>query len=65
MRLLHRLRLRWSLRLACLPKKSGKAELGDIRKGLALGADGYITKPYSKNQLAEVIRRVLKQPAPQ
>ena len=40
-----------------------KAELADIRKGLALGADGYITKPYSKNQLAEVIGRVLKQPA--
>jgi DNA-binding response OmpR family regulator len=41
-----------------------KAELADIRNGLALGADGYITKPYSKNQLAEVIGRVLKQPAP-
>jgi two-component system phosphate regulon response regulator PhoB len=38
-----------------------KAGLADIRKGLALGADGYITKPYSKNQLAEVIGRVLKQ----
>jgi CheY-like chemotaxis protein len=38
-----------------------KTELGDIRNGLALGADGYITKPYSKNQLAEVISRVLKQ----
>jgi CheY-like chemotaxis protein len=38
-----------------------KAELADIRKGLALGADGYVTKPYSKNQLAEVIARVLKQ----
>jgi two-component system phosphate regulon response regulator PhoB len=38
-----------------------KAELSHIRKGLALGADGYITKPYSKNQLAEVIGRVLKQ----
>ena len=37
-----------------------KAELAHIRKGLALGADGYITKPYSKNQLAEVIGRVLK-----
>ncbi len=37
-----------------------KAELGDIRKGLERGADGYITKPYSKNQLAEVIGRVLK-----
>jgi two-component system, OmpR family, phosphate regulon response regulator PhoB len=40
-----------------------KAELSDIRKGLELGADGYITKPYSKNQLAEVISRVLKHPA--
>ena len=39
-----------------------KAELAHIRKGLELGADGYITKPYSKNQLAEVIGRVLKQP---
>jgi DNA-binding response OmpR family regulator len=38
-----------------------KAELVHIRKGLALGADGYITKPYTKNILADVIRRVLKQ----
>jgi CheY-like chemotaxis protein len=43
---------------------TAKAELGDIGKGLALGADGYITKPYSTNQLAEVIGRVLKQPPP-
>ena len=40
-----------------------KAELADIRNGLALGADGYITKPYSKNQLTEVIGRVLKHSA--
>jgi two-component system, OmpR family, phosphate regulon response regulator PhoB len=40
---------------------TAKTELVDIRNGLALGADGYITKPYSKNQLAEVIGRVLKQ----
>lgn len=40
---------------------TAKAELKDIRNGLALGADGYITKPYSKNQLAEVIMHVLKQ----
>jgi two-component system, OmpR family, phosphate regulon response regulator PhoB len=43
---------------------TAKAELGDIRKGLALGADGYLTKPYSKDQLAEVIGRVLKQAVP-
>jgi CheY-like chemotaxis protein len=41
-----------------------KAELDDIRQGLSLGADGYMTKPYSTNQLAEVISRVLKQPLP-
>ncbi len=40
---------------------TAKAELVDIRNGLALGADGYVTKPYSKNQLAEVIHHVLKQ----
>jgi CheY-like chemotaxis protein len=39
---------------------TAKAELKDIRNGLALGADGYITKPYSKNQLAEVMGHVLK-----
>jgi len=39
---------------------TAKAELVDIRNGLALGGDGYITKPYSKHQLAEVIGHVLK-----
>jgi len=39
---------------------TAKTELKDIRNGLALGADGYITKPYSKNQLAEVMSHVLK-----
>jgi CheY-like chemotaxis protein len=39
---------------------TAKTELVDIRNGLALGADGYITKPYSKTQLAEVISHVLK-----
>jgi DNA-binding response OmpR family regulator len=27
---------------------------------LLLGADGYVTKPYTRNILADVIRRVLK-----
>jgi CheY-like chemotaxis protein len=31
----------------------------DIRRGLALGADGYITKPYSKQVLEEVFAKVL------
>lgn len=38
----------------------------DIERGLALGADGYITKPYSKKLLEEVLWQVLRldQPAP-
>lgn len=40
---------------------TAKTELTDIRNGLALGADGYVTKPYSKNQLTEVLNYVLKQ----
>jgi CheY-like chemotaxis protein len=32
-----------------------------IGQGLLLGADGYIIKPYTKNIVADIIRRVLKQ----
>ncbi len=32
----------------------------EVRRGLALGADGYITKPYSKKILTDTIRTVLK-----
>jgi CheY-like chemotaxis protein len=41
---------------------TAKNEPADIGRGLVLGADGYITKPYTKNILADVIRRVLKHP---
>jgi CheY-like chemotaxis protein len=56
-------KLRASAEFATLPvvMLTAKAELSDIHKGLNFGADGYITKPYSKTQLAEVIARVLKQ----
>ncbi|HXM83815.1 MAG TPA: response regulator [Burkholderiales bacterium] len=40
---------------------TAKNDPDDIRRGLGLGADGYVTKPYSKNVLAGTIRRVLKQ----
>jgi CheY-like chemotaxis protein len=40
---------------------TAKNDADDIRRGLTLGADGYVTKPYSKNILAGTIRRVLKQ----
>ena len=49
--------------LASLPivMLTAKSDPADIGKGLALGADGYVTKPYTKKILADVIRRVLKQ----
>jgi len=33
----------------------------DVAKGLALGCDGYITKPYAANTLEYVLRSVMKQ----
>jgi CheY-like chemotaxis protein len=41
---------------------TAKNDAADIGRGLVLGADGYITKPYTKNILADVIERVLKRP---
>jgi len=40
---------------------TAKAEAEDVARGLALGADGYITKPYGKNTLEYVLRYVMKQ----
>jgi len=37
-----------------------KDDPNDIRRGLTLGADGYVTKPYSKRLLADTLRQVLK-----
>jgi CheY-like chemotaxis protein len=39
---------------------TARNDAADIGRGLILGADGYITKPYTKNILADVIERVLK-----
>lgn len=39
-----------------------RSEPEDIEKGLALGADGYITKPYGRNTLDYALRYVMKQP---
>lgn len=41
---------------------TAKKSPADIEKGLRLGADGYITKPYSKHVLATVVGRILKHP---
>jgi CheY-like chemotaxis protein len=42
---------------------TARNEPADIGRGLLLGADGYVTKPYTKNILSEVIERVLKRAA--
>lgn len=49
-------------KLALLPvvMLTAKDDPEDVRKGLALGADAYVTKPYSKSVLAEAIRKVLR-----
>jgi len=39
---------------------TAKGEPEHIRKGLILGADGYIPKPYSKSLLTDALRQVLK-----
>jgi DNA-binding response OmpR family regulator len=43
---------------------TAKRDPADIGRGLTLGADGYVTKPYTRNVVADVIRRVLKQENP-
>lgn len=41
---------------------TSKDKVTDIKKGLSLGADGYVTKPYSKSILIDAVSKVLKQP---
>lgn len=49
-------------RLALVPvlMLTAQSEPGQIRKGLVLGADGYVPKPYAKSVLTDTLRRVLK-----
>jgi CheY-like chemotaxis protein len=55
-------RIRHHPKLAMLPvvMLTAKTEAGDIRRGLELGADAYVTKPYSKSVLVDAIRQVLR-----
>ena len=39
---------------------TARSDAEDVGKGLRLGADGYVTKPYSRNLLAGVIGKVLQ-----
>jgi two-component system, OmpR family, response regulator len=54
-------RLRRHPRHALLPvvMLTVKDDPNDIRRGLGLGADGYVTKPYSKKVLGDVLAKVL------
>lgn len=56
-------KLRGHSRLMALPVVvlSARDRLEDLRKGFSLGADAYVTKPYSKSVLLDTIRQVLKQ----
>ena len=55
-------KLRKHPKFALLPVTmlTAKDDPQEIAKGLALGADAYVTKPYSKSILADTIGRVLK-----
>jgi DNA-binding response OmpR family regulator len=39
---------------------TAKGREDDVAKGLALGADGYMTKPFSTRELAARVRRMLE-----
>jgi CheY-like chemotaxis protein len=41
---------------------TGKTEPADVARGLALGADAYVTKPYGRSTLEYVLRYVMNQP---
>ena len=38
---------------------SAKAQQADVRAGLALGADAYVTKPFDPSELLEVVAQLL------
>ena len=61
--ILARVRRHPQLALLAVVMLTAKDDPADIKKGLALGADAYVTKPYSKNILVDAIRKILKQPA--
>jgi CheY-like chemotaxis protein len=54
-------RIRANARLAKLPviMMTGKSEVVDVSRGLALGADGYVTKPFKISSLVAAVNTVL------
>ena len=54
-------RVRRSTRIAKMPvvMMTGKSEVADLTRGLTLGADGYITKPFKVSGLVSAVKTVL------
>ncbi|HEY9610555.1 response regulator [Allocoleopsis sp.] len=67
-RVLERIRLNDSTKNTPFVFISAAVEKAAIRKGMNLGADDYLTKPYTRDELLETVRvrlnRVKEQPAP-
>ena len=54
-------RIRGNARIAKLPviMMTGKSEVADVARGLSLGADGYVTKPFKISALVAAVKTVL------
>jgi CheY-like chemotaxis protein len=54
-------RIRGNQKLAKMPviMMTGKSDVADIAKGLSLGADGYVTKPFKISGLLSAVNTVL------
>jgi DNA-binding response OmpR family regulator len=54
-------RLRTHPKFARMPviMMTGKAEVSDVKAGLAAGADGYVTKPFKMSALVASVKMVL------
>ena len=54
-------RIRANARIAKLPviMMTGRSEVADVARGLSLGADGYVTKPFKISALVQAVNTVL------
>lgn len=59
-------RIRSNQKIKSLPviMMTGKSEVTDVARGLSLGADGYVTKPFRISGLVQAVNTVLGIPTP-
>jgi CheY-like chemotaxis protein len=59
-------RIRGNPKIKALPviMMTGKSEVTDVARGLSLGADGYVTKPFRISGLVQAVNTVLGIPSP-